>query len=125
MDLFSLAFLLGRVIFGGYFVLAGINHFSQLPTMSQVAAAKGLPAPRAAVLASGVLLVLGGTSVMFGLYPLLGSLGLVLFLLSAAVLFHNFWAVPAGEERFNQLTHFLKNIALAGAALLVGGSMQL
>ncbi len=39
MDLFSLAFLVGRVVFGGYFVLAGLNHFSQLKGMSQVVAA--------------------------------------------------------------------------------------
>lgn len=124
MDLSTFALLIGRVVFGGYFIVGGLNHFGQLQGMSQMVAAKGLPAPRVAVLASGALLVLAGASIVVGLYPVGGLLGLVVFLLSAAILFHNFWTVSAGEERINQLTHFLKNVALAGAALMLVGVAQ-
>ena len=42
-------FLLGRAIFGGFFVYNGVNHFMQRTSMSQYAKAKGVRAAEAAV----------------------------------------------------------------------------
>ena len=42
-------FVLGRAIFGGYFLYNGINHFINESMMSQYAASKGVAAPDAAV----------------------------------------------------------------------------
>ncbi len=33
-------FLLGRLMFGGYFIMSGINHFKEKQQMTQYAAAK-------------------------------------------------------------------------------------
>ena len=36
-------FVLGRAIFGGYFVLNGVNHLQHMGEMTQYANAKGVP----------------------------------------------------------------------------------
>ena len=59
-------FLLGRAIFGGFFVYNGINHFLNEQGMRQYAASKGVASPDVAVQASGALLVAGGLSVVAG-----------------------------------------------------------
>ena len=48
---------------------------------------------------------------------------LTLFTAAATVLFHNFWALPAGPEQANQMAHVLKNVAMIGALMMltVGG----
>jgi uncharacterized membrane protein YphA (DoxX/SURF4 family) len=52
-------FLIGRIIFGFYFVFNGFNHFSNLSMMSGYAQSKGVPAPKLAVIFTGLLLLLG------------------------------------------------------------------
>lgn len=59
----------------------GLNHFTGLDGMSGYAAAKGIPAPRVAVIASGLVLG-GGLSVALGVFPLVGALALALFFLA-------------------------------------------
>jgi len=49
-------FLLGRLIFGGFFLYNGANHFLMNATMVQYAAAKAVPMPEVAVAVAGVLI---------------------------------------------------------------------
>src|SRR5438034_3388925 len=67
-------FLAGRVLYGGFFLLAGIDHYRHVQMMTPYAAAKGIPAPRLAVLGSGSLIILGGLSVLLGVRPTWGVL---------------------------------------------------
>src|SRR5580765_702400 len=53
-------FLLGRVLYGGFFVLGGINHFQHLGMMAGFTASKGVPAAKPLVLVSGLLILVGG-----------------------------------------------------------------
>ena len=59
-SLHNIAFLIGRVIVGGFFLMNGFNHFAQLNMMTGYAKSKGIPAPALAVGGSGILLFLGG-----------------------------------------------------------------
>ena len=52
--------LIGRLIFGGYFLMNAWNHFYNLEGLTGYAKSKGVPSPRAAVFVGGVLLLLGG-----------------------------------------------------------------
>ena len=119
------AFLLGRLLFGGVLAFMGLNHFLQTDAMTGYAEAKGLPAPRAGVLASGGLLVLAGLGIAAGAFPVVSAGALAGFLLVSAVTFHDFWTVEDPETRQQEMTDFLKNVALAGGAvtlLAVGGA---
>jgi uncharacterized membrane protein YphA (DoxX/SURF4 family) len=117
-------YLIGRVLFGLIFVGSGFRHFTQLKGTSQYAAAKGLPASTLAVLASGLMILAGGLSVILGIWMEIGTWLLVFFLLPAAVLIHNFWAVDdPGQKRVEQ-AQFMKNLSMAGAALILYYAIQ-
>ena len=76
----NIAFLVGRGIVGGFFLMNGFNHFAQLNMMAGYAKSKGVPAPALAVGGSGVLLFLGGLSLLLGYHPTIGVGLLVIFL---------------------------------------------
>lgn len=115
------AFLLGRLIFGGFFLYNGIHHFQERKMMSQYVAAKGIPLPDAAVTATGALLVAGGTSILLGVKPKLGAMAVMAFLGGVSPLMHDFWSVDDPSQRQEQMIHFMKNIALLGGALALMG----
>lgn len=114
----AVGFLLGRILFGATIAFMGLNHFLDFGTMSGYAEAKGIPAPTASVLGSGVILVLGGIGLIFGVLPVLSGVLVSLFLLVAAVTMHDFWAVP-DEQQQAEMTQFLKNIVMAGGAIAI------
>lgn len=109
-------FLLGRILYGGFFVLAGVNHFRHTAMMAGYAASKGIPVPRVAVLGSGLLLLLGGLSIALGFRPTWGVVFLTVFLVPTTLSMHNFWADTDPSAQMNNLIHFQKNTALLGAA---------
>ena len=111
--------LVGRIVFSFFFIYSGFNHLTKLSFMSQYAASSGVPAPTLSVAVSGLMLIAGGTSILLGVYPRWGALLLIAFLLPAAFMIHKFWGVADPMMAANQAAHFWKNIALAGAALMI------
>ncbi|MCU4925639.1 DoxX family protein [Halobacteria archaeon AArc-dxtr1] len=112
----EIAFLLARVLFGGVLAFTGLNHFLNTDEMAAYAEFKGLPMPRLSVLGSGALLVLGGLSIVVGVFPGIGAAALAAFLLVSAVAMHDFWR-QEGEDAQNEMNSFLKNVYGAGGAL--------
>ncbi len=109
--------LLGRIVFGGYFIMAGFNHFANLKMMSGYAKSKGVPAPGLAVAGTGVMLILGGLSVALGVLPIAGLLLLILFLIPTTLMMHNYWTIEDPAQRMGDQVNFLKNVGLVGASL--------
>lgn len=112
-------FWLGRVLFGGYFILMGLNHFMKLSQMAPYAASKKVPAPKLAVVVTGLMLLLGGLAVLTGLYVQVGLWLLVIFLVVVTPWMHNFWAVQDPMQRMGEQVNFFKNLGLLGAVLLL------
>ncbi len=115
------AFLIGRSIFGGYFIYSGINHFMHREQLSQYANAKRLPSADAMVMASGAAMILGGSSIVLGVKPKLGVLAIAGFLASVSPTMHDFWRSEDPNQRQNDLINFSKNVALIGGALALLG----
>ena len=111
--------LIGRILFGGFFLMSGINHFTKLEAMTGYAKYKKLPAAKLGVLLTGLRLVLGGLYIILGFYTDLGLLLIAIFLVLAAVIFHNFWAETDATAKQNEMLGFMKDIALAGGALIL------
>lgn len=111
--------LAARILFGGVIAFMGLNHFLNVDQMAGYAEHKGLPAPKLSVVGSGAVLVLGGLAIAAGVYPVVAAVAVALFLVTAALLFHDFWAVPEDQQQ-EEMTHFLKNVALTGGALAFG-----
>jgi putative oxidoreductase len=115
----SYLFLFARILYGGFFLMNGFNHFSKREKYVQFVASKKLPAPMVAVLGSGVLLILGGLSILLGLYPDIGLWLIVAFLVGTTPIMHNFWSVSDPGQKVMQWVQFSKNVALLGAALMM------
>ena len=114
-------FLLGRLIFGGFFIYSGIHHFMEYKTMAQYAKAKNIPMPEAAVLGTGAMLTLGGTSILLGAKPKLGALAILGFLAGTTPTMHDFWNDQDPAQKQNNMINFMKNVALLGGALTLMG----
>ena len=117
-SIYNIAFLIGRVIVGCFFLMNGFNHFAQLSMMTGYAKSKGIPAPKLAVGGSGVLLFLGGLSLLLGYHPTIGAALLVTFLLGVSFGIHNFWTVQDQQAKQVEMTNFLKNMAILGLLLM-------
>ena len=113
----KIPFLLGRLIFGGFFLYNGINHLKERRQLSQYARSKNVPKPELAVSGSGIALIAGGASVLLGIKPKLGTLAIIGFLAGVSPTMHNFWKVEDPAQRMNDMINFSKNMALLGAAL--------
>ena len=111
--------LIGRILFSVLFLTSALGHLTQSKAMAQYAASKGVPVPQLSVVVSGVVLVVGALSVLFGVWADLGALLLVAFLVPTAVLMHNFWSESDAQARQTEMIQFNKDIALAGAALML------
>ena len=113
--------LLGRMLFGGYFILSGINHFKNTRDLAQYAAAKNVPKPDLAVELTGATLIAGGASILLGVKPKLGTAAIIGFLAGVTPVMHDFWTQADPQQRLNDSINFTKNIALIGAAMSLMG----
>ena len=110
--------LIGRIIYGGFFVYNGLNHLINLKMLAGYAAMKGVPAPQVAVLVSGLMILVGGALVVLGWKVRLGAWLIVLFLVPVTFKMHAFWA-ETGDLRMIDMISFAKNMGLLGAALMI------
>ena len=113
------AFLIGRILAGGYFLFGACHHFTQTGQMAHYAGLRGVPAPTAAVLVAGVLLLIGGLSLLLGAFPRIGVAALVVFLVPVTLVMHAFWADRDPMMRMNDFVNFGKNVGLLGTVLML------
>ena len=109
---------LGRLLFGGYFIYNGINHFLNRQMLTEYARSKQVPMPEAAVVGSGAMIMLGGLSLLTGYQPKVGASLIAAFLLGVSPQMHDFWRVEDQQQRMQEFVNFTKNMALVGGACL-------
>jgi putative oxidoreductase len=111
--------LLGRAIFGGFFLYNGINHFRNRKMMAEYARSQNVPAADAAVMASGAMIAAGGLSLITGIRPKVGVSLISAFLLGVSPVMHAFWRHEDPQRKMNEMVHFSKNMAMLGGAMFV------
>lgn len=115
----TMLMLVGRVLFGMFFLTAGANHFMKKGSMIAYAQSKGVPSANLAVPLTGLLLVLGGLGVVLNQYFDLSLWLLIIFLVPTSLMMHKFWAETDPAAKQSEMTNFMKNVALIGAALML------
>ena len=110
--------LIGRVLLALMFVKAGLGKLGNIDGTAAYIASGGLPMPALLAVLAGLLELIGGLALVVGFKARWAALALGVFTLLASVLFHKFWAVPAGQQMVQQLL-FLKNMAVAGGMFMV------
>ncbi|HKJ22961.1 MAG TPA: DoxX family protein [Gammaproteobacteria bacterium] len=110
--------LAGRILMAFIFVFAGIGKVTGFEGTVGYIASKGLPLPHAAAVAAIIIELGGGLLLMIGWKARWAAAGLMVFTALTAAVFHDFWAVSAGEAQ-NQMIHFMKNLSMMGGLLYV------
>jgi len=109
---------IGRALLGALFVISGLLKIGRYAGVAAGLQNAGLPMAEALAAAVIVFEVLAGLALALGWRTRLSAALLALFVVMATLLFHRFWAADAAAYG-NQLNHFLKNVALTGALLML------
>ena len=110
--------VIGRLLLGGFFVAAGVQHFFIVPAVSQAIAQRGVPAPRFVLIFGTAFQIAAGLLLITGILVPLAALGLVIFTLAASVMLLNFWSME-GAARDAALNSWKSNLAIIGGLLIV------
>ncbi len=113
--------LLGRVLFGGYFLYSGFGHFKNAKSMVGYAKMKGIPSPDISVMVTGLLLILGGAGIILNINIQLSIILVLVFLVPTTFIMHAFWKGGDANARMSEHINFMKNLALIGALLMMLG----
>lgn len=115
----EIAFLIGRIVVGLYWLNAAIMHFTQTQSMVPYAKMKNVPLAEIAVPGTGVLLLIAATSILTGIQPAVAVAALVVFLVPVTVMMHNFWTIEDQAMKMNDTIMFTKNMAMLGYTLVL------
>ena len=118
-EIMNTVLLIGRILFALVFIASGLGHLAKADAMAGYAKFKKVPAAKLSVLVSGVLLALGGFSIILGVYADLGALVIAALLVVMALKMHDFWTQTDAQAKQTEMTSFLKNISMAGGALIM------
>ena len=110
--------LVGRILLAFIFVLSGAGKIRGFEGTVGYIASKGLPMPQVLTIATIIVELGGGILLVLGWKTRWAAAALLIFTGLAALLFHNFWAVPADQAQ-GQMINFMKNIAIMGGMLYV------
>jgi putative oxidoreductase len=105
--------LAARICLCLIFFKAGVSHIFGFGETVEMMTNQGLP--QANILLAGTVFfqILGAVSLLLGYQVKIGSILLIIFLIPASLVFHNFIADPS------QINDFLKNIGLIGGLLML------
>ena len=106
-------FLIARAMLTATFILSALRHITHWSAALDEMAGDGMPRSSLLLLGSIAFRLIGGLLVLVGFRARIGATLLVLFILPAAFLAHDFWALPP-ERQMHEMIEFLNNLAIAG-----------
>lgn len=114
----KLSFPVGRAFLGALFLISGLFKIVGFAGVAGWMTSSGLPAAEILLTLTIAIEVIGGLMLVIGWQARRAALMLAVFLVPVTIVFHGFWNADAAQ--FNdQLTAFLKNLAILGGMLLV------
>ena len=126
----------GRILFAVLFIFSGASKLLNLPATaqmtekivipaalatytSQLEGVTGMPMPQMLAIAAGALELICGIMIALNFGARFFAILLILFVAAVTFYFHDFWNQAAGEARYDNLVHALKNLSLIGALFMI------
>jgi putative oxidoreductase len=114
--------LIGRLILAWFYLSEGLRYAGQWEATVELMALKHIPAAPLLLALGIIVLLLGGLSLIFGFQTRHGAALLFGFTIIASVTMHNFWQIHEPIERAADYALFARNMAVAGALLILIGT---
>jgi uncharacterized membrane protein YphA (DoxX/SURF4 family) len=115
----EIVLVVARLIYALPLLYQGVTNLGQLDRLTAKAREKGLPASKVTTAGAMIWLTVGTLAIIFNFQSFIGGLMVAAFLVFTGSTIHNFWTVTDPAMRKQDQLHFLKNLSLAGAALLI------
>jgi putative oxidoreductase len=131
------AFTLGRIFLVAIFIISGATKLLDIAgtadqiqsklaipsalteTTGQVEAAVGMPIWQVLAIVVALIEVVGGLLIAFNVLTRAAAVMLFLFVAVTTFYFHDFWNLPSGPDKTNNMIHALKNLSMMGAFLML------
>lgn len=111
--------LIGRIVFGLFFAIAGVRNFAGFRQRVATSATNyGWRLPSLVLAAGFAVQLLGGVALMIGIGVVPAVIALIAFLVLATSLYHNALMFPRGERDLH-IYLVLVNVTLAGGLLMI------
>jgi putative oxidoreductase len=114
-----------RILMSIIFLVNGLNIVSQsLALHDMVVHGVSVSLAHWMILGGQVLQVIASVGLVFGIYPRLAALALILFLIPATLMAHAFWQVVGTSLYTIQVINFCKNVCMAGGLAFVAATQE-
>jgi putative oxidoreductase len=112
----------GRVFLASLFIAGGLLFFRKPDFAFALSVIKShnLPFARLLLVGTMTMQLVCGTMLLVGWHASVAAAIFLVWLIPATIMFHPFWKLQQPQAA-NEMFHFLKNISVAGALLLVIG----
>ena len=110
--------ILGRVVFGAFFLIAGVRNFLHFGERRELQTNYGWKLPALVMAVGFAVQLVSGLALIFGFWTAPAAVALIVFLVLATALYHNLFRFQ-GKERDPHLYLTLVNVTFAGGLLLV------
>ena len=111
--------LTARILFVSYFISMGSSHLLNFREHARLLERKGVPLPRAATLLTVIMMVGGSLFFLFDPRSWVGCALLFGIIFPAPFFLHKFWREQDSYMRLSEFAHMVKDLSLAGAAILL------
>ncbi|MFL6931414.1 MAG: DoxX family protein [Xanthobacteraceae bacterium] len=133
----NVPFTLGRVALVVLFILSGAQKLTDIAgtadqiqakltipsaladVISQVEATVGMPISQILAIVAAMIEVVGGLLIAFNVFTRTMAVVLLIFTAVTTFYMHDFWNMPAGADRTNNMIHALKNLSIMGGLLIL------
>ncbi len=110
--------LIARLTMGMLFIVPAIRQIMTYAGTVKYFASLGFPAPEFMAVLAVVIEIVAGVMLIAGWKTRWAAWLLILYVIIATAMAHRFWQFPEAQQ-FNQLNHFLKNLAVIGGLLYI------
>lgn len=113
--------LIGRMVLAWFYLSEAMRYAGQWEATVQLMALRNMPVPPLLLLLTLIILVLGGLALVLGFHTRHGAMLLFGFTIAASLAMHDFWQIQNPLERAADYEIFARNMAIAGALLVLVG----
>ncbi len=115
---------IGRILFSLIFIASGLSKIGDWDKTISYMESHNMVFPPFFLIMAILLQVTGGLSIITSYKSKIGAILLLIFIIPATFIFHNFWILPIETDiqivtQQVEMVSFLKNITIIGALLLI------